>query len=189
MFMGLVNFLSIADNSEEIKNQLLRKQAKNILESYNQDWDILSEVFQNAIDAIDQNLNITEGVIKFVFNKNTRQISIWDNGIGISSDELTQILRPSVTYKEGKNNLRGEKGVGLSFLLFSTNNLTIESCKDGKKIVGKVENAFDWVSKKTDEIPQLDLTVDDCEENSLYTKFTLSEVSSIQEELDFSAII
>lgn len=87
--MAIVNFLSLNDNDEQIKNQLLRKQARNILESYNQDWDILSEIFQNAIDAIDQNTNIEKGIIKFVFNKNTRQISIWDNGIGISEEQLS----------------------------------------------------------------------------------------------------
>ena len=182
--MAIVNFLSIDDNNEEIKNLLLRKQAKNILESYNQDWDILSEIFQNSIDAIDQNDAIDKGIIKFTFNKNTHQISIWDNGIGINSNELSQILRPSVTYKEGRNNLRGEKGVGLSFLLFSTNDLVIESCKQGEKVVGKVSNAFDWVINKTEDIPQLDLSVKQCNDDFSHTKFTLSEVHSIQEELD-----
>lgn len=182
--MPIVNFLSISDNDEQIKNQLLRKQAKNILESYNQDWDILSEIFQNAVDAIDQNPKVDEGTIKFVFNKNTRQLSIWDNGIGINEEQLSQILRPSVTYKEGKNNLRGEKGVGLSFLLFSTNNITIESCKENVRVVGRVSDAFSWVTEKTDDIPQLDLSTDKCDENFSYTKFTLSDVHSIQEEFD-----
>ena len=98
--MATINFLSIDDNNEQIKNQLLRKQAKNILESYNQDWDILSEIFQNAIDAIDQNDNVEQGIIKFVFNQNLRQISIWDNGIGINYIRLKSLN----DYINDKNN-------------------------------------------------------------------------------------
>lgn len=125
--MERIDFLNLEDSDLDVRHQLLRKQAKNILDSYNQDWDILSELFQNAIDAIDQNLSAPRGTIKFTFDRHNRQLSILDNGVGIGPGDLSKILRPSVSLKDHIESLRGEKGVGLSFLLFSTNNMVVES--------------------------------------------------------------
>ncbi len=185
--MAKIDFLSIVEDDLEVRHQLLRKQANNILESYNQDWDVLSELFQNAVDAIDQNTQIPKGRIEFGFDIQNHQISIRDNGTGINKDQLAHILRPSVSLKDGQSRLRGEKGVGLSFLMFSTNHFLVESLSDGKKVRGVITNAFDWVTKRTDEVPQLDLLEEADEELGSYTKFVLSGVSSIQEGLEIFA--
>lgn len=100
--MELVDFLGFNDDEETVKNQLLRQQAVNILDSYHQEWDVLSELFQNAIDAIDENENVDKGLIRFVFDKKNRQISAWDNGVGVDRQRVSQILRLGRTYKNDK---------------------------------------------------------------------------------------
>ncbi len=126
----------------------------------------------------------SSGNIKFSFDRQNHQISIVDNGIGIGKKEISKILRPSVSYKDMDDSLRGEKGVGLSFLLFSTNHLLVESVSNGFRIKGLITGAFDWVTKVTDEVPHLELTVEETIQTESFTKFTLTGVFSIQEGLD-----
>ena len=50
-----------------------------------------------------------------------------DNGVGISKDDLPYLLRPFSSDKEISTETIGEKGVGLTFALFSCNLFEIET--------------------------------------------------------------
>ena len=55
------------------------------------------------------------------------------------------VLAPHQGFKRGKG-LRGEKGVGLSFIMFSTNRFRIETCDGQQTISLEIHRANDWVN-------------------------------------------
>ncbi|MBS4029715.1 MAG: ATP-binding protein [Ignavibacteriales bacterium] len=126
---------------------------------------------------------IKKGKIDFTFDTFNQRISVRDNGIGINVEQLKRILKPNVTYKYGSDFLRGEKGVGLTFILFSTNNFEIETSNGKEKIDGKVKNAFDWVKSKVDEVPKLEMSIEK-ENGSPFTEFKLGGISSIMDDFN-----
>ncbi|MCC7309007.1 MAG: ATP-binding protein [Acidobacteria bacterium] len=179
--MERINFLETIEDDEDVRHELLKQQAINILDSYHHEWDVLSELLQNAIDAIEENKAISKGVVEIVFDAEQHKISVEDNGIGIAADELAQVLRPGRTLKAAKASLRGEKGVGLSFLVFSTNSLVVESVNATTKVIGEVQNAFDWVSGKIDEVPTLELEKETVKSKPSFSRITLSGVASLDD--------
>jgi hypothetical protein len=52
-----------------------------------------------------------------VFNCKLRSVEVSDTGIGMSADDLKEVLAPGKSLKRGTANLRGEKGVGVSFIV------------------------------------------------------------------------
>lgn len=139
---------------ETFSQKRLQREARNILDSYSHTWDILAEALQNSVDAIEQAAKSnTEAVkqIQIAFNAHLRSIEISDTGIGMSADQVMSVLAPHQGFKRGMG-LRGEKGVGLSFIMFMSNRFRIETC-DGNQTVGlEVHRANDWANG-TDDNP------------------------------------
>lgn len=181
--MNKFDFLREKETNVDDENLRLRNEAITTLKSYSHHWDILAELLQNSVDAIEQNTRISKGRIDITFDVYNNSIKVNDNGTGISIDEFKRIFKPHVTFKYGKNNLRGEKGVGLSFILFSTNHLEVTT-SNGKQIIeGKIDNAFDWVAGKSDKIPILHYNVES-ESKNTFTEIILNEICSIQEDFN-----
>jgi hypothetical protein len=141
----------------EVDDELLRAQAQNILDSYAHPWDILAEGTQNSVDAIDQHAAQKSNCVKhiaIVFDCKLRSIEICDTGIGMSLEDLRQVLAPGKSLKRGKANLKGEKGVGLSFMVFASNKFRIETC-DGKQTTSvEIHNANKWIVGQEKEQPK-----------------------------------
>ena len=155
---------------ESYSQKRLQREARNILDSYSHTWDILAESLQNSVDAIEQAAkSISEAVkqIQVVFNAHLRSIEVSDTGIGMSAEQVMSVLAPHQGFKRGMG-LRGEKGVGLSFIMFMSNRFRIETC-DGKQTVSlEVHRANDWANG-TDDNP---------------LKFTNVKISAPQSFLD-----
>ena len=111
-----------------------RDEARNILDSYAHPWDILAELAQNAVDAIDvrtaESGSTSGGAIEIEVNGESRTIRFKDNGIGIGVDDLRRVLKPHFSRKRGKI-LRGEKGVGLTYIALTGNKFEIVSKSAG----------------------------------------------------------
>lgn len=135
--------------TENVDAGRLKGEARNILDSYSHTWDILAEALQNSVDAIDQRYqqvgNDKPRIIKIVFNAQLRSIEISDTGKGMSADEIKRVLAPHQGYKRG-GGLRGEKGVGLSFILFLTNRFKLETCNGDRTVSLEVHRANAWVN-------------------------------------------
>lgn len=71
--------------SQDLK--LTRKSIKDIEDSYNNEWDILAELCQNAVDAV-RKLSTDNGLIELDVDASRKMISIRDNGIGITPEKL-----------------------------------------------------------------------------------------------------
>jgi len=145
--------------TKTIDDELLRASAQNILDSYAHPWDILAETLQNSVDAIDLKAEKVKDFQKLIFidfDSKRRAVEITDTGVGISANDLKRILAPGNSLKRGIVNLRGEKGVGISFVVFACNRFRIETC-DGKETTSlEIEGANSWIkgSKKSPPIFQ-----------------------------------
>ena len=104
----------------------IRKSIKDIDDSYNNDWDILAELLQNSVDAIKKSKPFKPQILIEV-DSIARKITVQDNGIGIENHQLPILLAPFSTNKEDDDEAIGEKGVGLTFVIFSCNKFFIKT--------------------------------------------------------------
>jgi hypothetical protein len=128
----------------------IRKEIRGIRDSYHHYWDLLAELLQNSRDAI--NRKKTTGVngpffIHLEIDAGSNTVTILDNGIGIPEDKLHEMLAPGGGDKDGSGNEVGEKGVGLTYAVFSGNNFSIESrIASANAVGGKVSSAQNWLN-------------------------------------------
>lgn len=151
----------------------IRKSIKGIKDSYNNEWDILAELLQNSVDAI-RRANNKENRIDIIIDSQQRQIKVIDNGVGIKKDQLPVLLKPFSTDKESDNTVVGEKGVGLSFVIFSSNYFEINTSYGGESARATIEDAFDWQNSNKDEI--LGMKISDIPYTCAGTSITLKKV-------------
>lgn len=119
-----MDFLS--DRSESA----IRKEIRGIRDSYHHYWDLLAELLQNSRDAINRKRgggNFGPFFIHLTVDSASNTVSALDNGIGIPNKILHEMLAPGGGDKDGNGNEVGEKGVGLTYAVFSGNNFYIES--------------------------------------------------------------
>jgi anti-sigma regulatory factor (Ser/Thr protein kinase) len=123
--------------------QQIRHQIKGVLESYSHEWDILAELSQNAVDAVVR-ANPTRGHIVLKVDASQNTIEISDNGTGIDPSQLQRLLRPFGSDKAGMPNQIGQKGVGLTFVVFSSSSFSLETHSDKGSAVATVYGAKAW---------------------------------------------
>ncbi len=165
--MKLIDFL--APGPEQI-----RKSIRDIDDSYNNDWDILAELLQNSVDAI-RALNPEDPSINIEVNSLDKSITVKDNGIGISPNLLAGLLRPFSTNKDNDTGSIGEKGVGLTFVLFSCDRFEINSDDGSNAKKGVITDAASWKKSNSPDF-KLTSTFTDVDSGSQGTKITLTQV-------------
>ena len=149
----------------------IRHQIRNIVDSYNHDWDLLAELAQNAVDAITLGQPI-RGQMILEIDAPEKRILFRDNGCGISPSDLPDLLAPFSTGKLGDESLIGQKGVGISFVIFSSSYFEIETHHPEGSCRASISGAWAWIDAQTDELPKLSFESID-PENSFGTKITL----------------
>jgi hypothetical protein len=159
--MGSIDFLK-----QGVKH--VRKSIKDIDDSYNNDWDIIAELCQNSVDAIRKS-GKARGTIRLSINSQNKTISVFDDGVGIAPDRLPELLAPFSTDKEDDEETIGEKGVGLTFVLFACNDFYIKSGNKDGSSEAFVFDAFNW--KNSVDNNSLALT-----HNAIREKFAGTEV-------------
>lgn len=137
----------------------LRKEIKNICDSYSHPWDILAELVQNSVDAIllyDKRFGEThkkEHKIEIEINALERSIRIRDTGTGFSPERFSELLAPHGTDKDTIFEAIGEKGVGLTYTIFVSNEYQIDTKSTEAHIKGIIKNASLWKDGKIDDMP------------------------------------
>lgn len=104
----------------------IRKSIKGIDDSYNNFWDILAELIQNSVDAINRKFE-KQGKIEIEIDAINKSIRIYDNGVGIEKEKIPVLLSPFSTDKENDFGSIGEKGVGLKFVIFQSNDFKMKT--------------------------------------------------------------
>ncbi|WP_239709627.1 MULTISPECIES: ATP-binding protein [unclassified Mammaliicoccus] len=161
----------------------IRKSIKGIDDSYNNEWDILAELLQNSVDAIrlkyDENKEGDyKGKIDIYINSAKNVISIKDNGIGIDYKELPYLLRPFSSGKEIEPKTVGEKGVGLTFALFSSNLFEIKTGNKKGCCRAEVKDALNWKEGIDDK--DLTMEISEIDEKINGTIITLSFMKDLE---------
>lgn len=153
----------------------IKKSIKDIDDSYNNDWDVLAELCQNSVDAI-RKKGDSKGCIKVIVDSQNKSISISDDGCGISPDRLPELLAPFSTDKEEDENSIGEKGVGLTFVIFTSNNFYIKT-GDGKECAeGSILDAYNWKTGSSADL--IDLNFKKLADKINGTTIIIKEVSN-----------
>ncbi|MDT5123719.1 MAG: hypothetical protein QOC96_3201 [Acidobacteriota bacterium] len=154
-----VNPLEKASLNREIQ----RRTVKGILESYNNNYDVLAELIQNSVDALEDAflLDLPEPFLLEVhINLQDNWISILDTGIGMTPAQAVEAFAPNASFKanseatpkRAKHKYRGYKGVGLTFLAYGTDDITLHTkTKDGDFTKGQMQYARSWTDGDRDE--------------------------------------
>lgn len=131
----------------ELVGATIKRQIKNILKSYTGWYDPLSELIQNALDAVDSRKKLgEEGYIPIIWIKIDLQnnlVCVTDNGIGFKEDEFKNFLAPNVSFKTGDT--RGNKGVGATYLGYGFNFLQIGTKSSDFSFIGTMKGGREWV--------------------------------------------
>jgi len=140
----------------------IRRSIRGIDDSYNNFWDILAEVVQNSVDAINAKEE-KKGKILLEINALEKSVHIIDDGIGMDHDMIPVLLSPFSTSKENDMNSIGEKGVGLKFVIFQSDNFLLKTKKLNapKTSIAKIENAKTWKNSNSEEDLHLKLEYTD----------------------------
>lgn len=177
-----------------LSHKRLRKEISNICDSYSNPWDILGELCQNSVDAIKKynrkfgEIAKKDHLIKITIDAKSRSITVYDTGHGFSKDKFTELLAPHGTDKENEHDMIGEKGVGLTYTIFSGNHYTMKSISIDAKIEGYVKNAALWRHGKIDDFPFFNKTHwDECkfDPKDTFTEITISDIEkAYSDEVD-----
>jgi DNA topoisomerase VI subunit B len=140
--------IEVVDWFAQREEDSYRDEARNILDSYAHPWDILAELAQNAVDAIDSKRGELgqpfEGVIEIEVDQEARSVRFRDNGTGIGDEDLRRVLKPHFSRKRGRS-LRGEKGVGLTYIALTGNQFEILTKTKGETRKLTVAGSQEWI--------------------------------------------
>jgi anti-sigma regulatory factor (Ser/Thr protein kinase) len=166
------------------KTDEIRHQIRGILDSYTHDWDLLSELAQNCVDAI-REANPEKGHIELSIDGAAKRITISDNGVGVDPADIERLLRPFGSGKTGKPNLVGEKGVGLKFVIFSSSSFSLRSNGAKGTCTAMIEQASAWVESSGDSPLILDLA-EEKSDSEVGTSVEVSVSEKSQRIFDYS---
>ena len=144
-------------NQTVLLDEMKKKEIKNILRSYTGHYDLFAELIQNSLDALDMRSLIEgphyEPQLWIHIDIQQQTVSVSDNGIGLSNDELHLFLKPNLSFKKG-NNTRGNKGVGATYLAYGFNYLQIATRVPEFEYAGTMEQGREWIEDTTGYIPR-----------------------------------
>lgn len=129
-----LSLLTVRQSDSDRMSMVLSEAAKgtvsNILKSYTGFFDILSEPIQNALDSTQNRFrkNIKDYSPKIWIEISIKDgyVRVVDNGTGMDKQQFCYCLTPNVSFKKGEE-LRGNKGVGATFLAYGFNYLSLQS--------------------------------------------------------------
>jgi hypothetical protein len=129
----------------------------NILKSYTGYYDVFSELLQNSLDAVQQRQrkegNTYKPQIWITIDIPNSIVRVIDNGVGMDEGQFRLCLRPSVSFKGGQD-LRGNKGVGATFLAYGFSFLKLQSKRGGKSVAAILRQGRQWAEDSSGTVPR-----------------------------------
>jgi len=106
----------------------LANQIDNIISSYDDEFDALTELIQNSVDAVlwrdeseaPEHRAAYTPRIGVLIDCKRNVVVVSDNGCGVAPQQFRNVFRPNISLKRmvGQTSARGEKGAGVAFLQF-----------------------------------------------------------------------
>lgn len=127
----------------------VKREIKNILDSYVGWFDPFCELIQNSLDAVEEREkeeepNYTPEIFIRIDLKDNK-LTVSDNGVGLDEAKFKQFLAPSFSFKSKKKGNRGHKGVGATYLAYGFDYMRISTKTKDFSSSGKIENAKRWL--------------------------------------------
>lgn len=149
--------LEAADGTDqELLSAAKKREIKNILKSYVSNYDPFSELLQNAMDAVERRRIAGAEFSPKIFVRVDLQensLEVVDNGCGFSEAEFKSFLAPSISFKSG-GKTRGNKGVGVTYVAYGFNELTIRTKNSGFAFDGTLLRGREWVEDVEGIVPR-----------------------------------
>jgi hypothetical protein len=142
-------------------NQVLedanRRVVYNILKSYTGYYDLFSELLQNALDAVQGKHGLEiEGyqpTIYITIDIQGSSVRVVDNGVGMNEEQFKFCLRPNVSFKR-QQDLRGQKGVGATFLAYGYSFIKLQSKTNASKLAALLRQGRQWAEDESGNVPR-----------------------------------
>ena len=153
--------------SAGLDDDLRRRHIQGILESYNGNYDTLTEIIQNSVDALeDASLSGLPGPFRIEVTINLKEnwIGVLDTGIGMSTAELVKVCAPHASLKpnpalaskrDKRSAYRGYKGVGLTFLAYGTDDFVMHSKNATEFTKARMQYGRAWVDGRRSDAAML----------------------------------
>ena len=134
----------------------------NVLNSYTGFFDLFSELVQNGLDAVQlktrSNLPGYQPRLWIKIDMKNRLVRVADNGVGMDMQQFKFCFRPNVTFKRGAG-LRGNKGVGATYLAYGFSLVRIQAKKDGTTLSAILRGGRKWAEDNSNVVPRPKLEV------------------------------
>lgn len=146
----------ILPDVEEYKRGTIR----NILDSYQSSSDFLVEMLQNAVDAIEYRVRLSQQLwgdydpgyrpqVWVILNFREGEVRVVDNGLGMSRSELLRMLLPHLSPKKDVAvdigcGLRGHKGVGTNYLAYGYDYIRVSTKGEDGFLCFELSDARRW---------------------------------------------
>lgn len=138
----------------------------NILKSYTGFFDLFSESIQNAIDGTEKRSRTDSDYrpeIHIEVSLKDKSVRVIDNGCGMKINEFLYCFSPNVSFKKGEK-LRGNKGVGATFLAYGFNYVSLSSRTVEGSYSAVLRGGRTWAEDSTNRIPRPKLEVQEFNE-------------------------
>jgi hypothetical protein len=138
-------FLSDSSQVQDI----LRKSAKNQLDSYAEEWIVIFEAIQNALDAVEDS---EDPHVRVVFDIAKNKVSVFDNGKGFPPDKEFFGLGKGEKFNLNRPTIRGEHGVGIKMVILCSRQFElITRYSDNKLWYARFDNGYGFLEQKESE--------------------------------------
>jgi hypothetical protein len=139
----------------------LSASIESTINSYDDAFDQLPEMVQNALDSIIQKYHesISAGItykpkLTILIDEENRDIGVLDNGVGVPQEHFHKVFRPNVSVKRllKYKNQRGHKGAAVVYLQFDHGEFEFQVKDQKYRRSSLLRNGNEWIAKLKDAI-------------------------------------
>lgn len=134
-------FLSDSSQVQEI----LRTSAKNQLDSYAEEWIVIFEAVQNALDAVE---DVKNPKVRIIFDIADNRVSIYDNGKGFPPDKNFFGLGKGSKFNLNRPSIRGEHGVGIKMVILCSKQFELITRSANKLWYARFDDGYEFLDQK-----------------------------------------
>ncbi|BCW35105.1 hypothetical protein StoSoilA2_11610 [Arthrobacter sp. StoSoilA2] len=155
-----MDIFGVGSLDRKYQTELIRKHLLNLTTSYSDESDVFTELIQNAIDAINlrsASQATDRGELTLLIGRrkgHDHYIYVQDNGVGMAPDLVDKVFIPGFSAGKSQGRSIGYKGVGMSYVVAVSNNMSIRSIQNKIASERTIKYTHDWVvdSEKSEPI-------------------------------------